>query len=227
MLNTNKYIIKSLAPWMIDELIVISEIRSYDLIFLREQDEFYNEEIKKLINNGVNIYIKPSSLKGLLKKIVIILNFLVLNVSKFQLNYNGVIGLKSIWWFLKLDISLFSNSSNIHSQFATQPALISFLIKKYYNGTPIYSFTYHAYDIYFNNKWLKLLVKEAFKVFSISEFNINYLKKQYNIESNNIELSRLGVFRDSIENGTIRKNVETLNLGLMSWFTEKKVSFIY
>jgi len=222
MPNTNKYIIKSLAPWMIDELMVFSEFTSYDLIFLRKQEEFYKEEIKKLADNGVKIYIKPSSLKGLLKKIVTTFNFLFLNVDKFKFNYNGVIGFKSIWWFLKLDISLFSHSSNIHSQFATQPTLISFLIKQYYNGKPKYSFTYHAYDIYFKNKWLDLLVKESFKVFSISEFNINYLKKEYNIQSNKIELSRLGVFRDSIENLPKRKNKETMNLGLMSWFTEKK-----
>ena len=32
----NKYIIKSLAPWMIDELIAFSEITTFDVIFLRK-----------------------------------------------------------------------------------------------------------------------------------------------------------------------------------------------
>ena len=38
MLN-NKYIIKSLAPWVIDELITFSEITTFDVVFLRKQDD--------------------------------------------------------------------------------------------------------------------------------------------------------------------------------------------
>ena len=45
----NVYIIKYLAPWMVDELIAFSEITTFDVIFLRTQDDFYEETIEKLI----------------------------------------------------------------------------------------------------------------------------------------------------------------------------------
>jgi glycosyltransferase involved in cell wall biosynthesis len=219
----NKYLIKSLAPWMIDELLAFSETSNFDIIFLRDQDVFYKDAIKELESRNIKVYIKPKKFTNFFKKLRIILNFTFHNLSKFELSYNGVLGLKSIWWFLSLDISIFSNNSNIHAQFVTQPALVSLLIKKYYHDQPKYSFTFHAHDIYFKNKWFDLLVENSHKSFSISEYNIEYINENYTA-SKKIVLSRLGVFRDTLrkEEIIIAKKPSTFTLGLMSRFVEKK-----
>ena len=145
----NKYIIKSLAPWMIDELIAFSKTVDFEIVFLREQDEFYKDDIALLESNGIKIYTKPFASHGFFKKLILVFKFSIQNISKFSFDYNFAIGFKSLIWFLKLDISQFSSNSSIHAQFATQPALIGLLIKKYYKNKPNYSFTFHAHDIYY------------------------------------------------------------------------------
>lgn len=222
MLN-NKYIIKSLAPWMIDELFAFSEITEFEIIFLRKQDEFYKEDIQQLQSNNVSISVKPFSWNNVLKKIIIVARFVISNLFKFKPDYNFAIGFKSVIWFLRLDLSKFSANSNIHAQFATQAALVSFLIKQYYNNKPQYSFTFHAHDIYFNNTWFNLLVNNCRNAFSISNYNIEYVFNNY-IQSERITLSRLGVFRNRIEQSKINKNYNShlFTLGLISWFMEKK-----
>lgn len=223
MAGNNKYIIKSLAPWMIDELLAFSESNNFDIIFLRDQEKFYNEAIEELRSRNIKIYTKPKKFTNLFKKAKIILIFIFNNLSKFKLNYNGIIGLKSIWWFFFIDLSIFSENSNIHAQFATQPALICLLIKQYFSNKPKYSFTFHAHDIYFDNAWFEILVKNSHKSFSISDYNIDYVNKNYGL-SDNIVLSRLGVFRDDIgkRKTVARSESSTFTLGLMSRFVEKK-----
>ena len=223
LMNNNKYIIKSLAPWMIDELIAFSQISNFELIFLRQQNDFYKDGLKQLESNGVKIYVKPFAFNSIIKKTVVLLKFLIHNLLKFRIDYNGVIGLKSMIWFLRLDLKKFSPNSNIHAQFATQSALISYLIKKYYNNQPQYSFTFHAHDIYFSNKWFNLLVDNCYKAFSISEYNISYVVKKF-LDSDKIILSRLGVFRNEFvkNNRNNKAKSNTLKLGLISWFVEKK-----
>lgn len=216
----NTYIVKNLAPWMMDELIAFSKITKYNIVFLRNQDEFYNEGIKELKDNGITLTYNPLGLNNLFKKLKIIFLFITQNLTKFSLDYNSVIGIKSIFWFLKLDLSLFSEKSKIHAQFATQATIVSLLIKKYYNNKPEYSFTFHANDIYFNNKWFELLTRHSHLGFSISEFNVNYVKNKY-IDSDKIVLSRLGVFTDSIK-PNMEQNENTLKIGLLSWFVKKK-----
>lgn len=219
-MTNNKYIIKSLAPWMMDELIAFSEIANFDIIFLRDQDKFYEEGIQKLRSNKVYIFTKPYSNKNLLKKLVIVITFFFTNIVKFSSNYNFVIGVKSIFWFLRLDLSHFSKGSNIHAQFATQAAIVSLLIKKYFNDSPKFSFTFHAYDIYFKNNWFNILVNNSHKAFSISQYNIIYVKKYCNTVDK-IILSRLGVFIPEMAKLEPTNNIK-FTLGLISWFVEKK-----
>lgn len=219
-MSNNKYIVKSLTPWMMDELIAFAELVNFDLILIRKPDEFYKVDLRKLEANGVNIYISPFVYNFPLKKIVIILNFFVLNLSKFDFGYNTVIGIKSMLWFFKMDMNHFSKKSNIHAQFATQATIISFLVKKFYSNKPLVSFTFHAYDIYFKNNWFNLLIKNCHKAFSISEFNIDYVQKKYMV-SNKIVLSRLGVFRENIAKNN-KMESQNLTLGLMSFFVKKK-----
>lgn len=215
-----KYIVKNLTPWMLDELMAFSEITKFDIVLLRMPDKFYNEEIAKLKSNGINIYIQSTNYKHIMPKLRLTIIFFFKNILKFNLNYNGVIGLKSLLWFLTLDISKFNANSKIHAQFATQASIIALLIKKYYDNSPEYSFTFHAYDIYFNNKWFSLLVKNCYKAFSISQYNIGYVQEKY-LKSAKITLSRLGVFRNQI-NKSEKKDSKYFTLGLMSWFVEKK-----
>lgn len=220
-ISENKYIVKNLAPWMMDELIALSEMTRYDLIFLREQKDFYNEGLKKLEANGIRIYKQTFRLGNIFKKLVVLSSFFFKNLSNFSFDYNFILGIKSIILFVKLDLDLFSEKSNIHAQFATQAAIISFLIKKYYSNKPIYSFTFHAYDIYFKNRWFKLLINDSLHGFSISNYNIRYINQNYG-KSEKIRLTRLGVFRDNMKPIYKVGNSDIFRMGLLSWFTEKK-----
>lgn len=216
------YIVKALAPWMIDELIVISEHVPFELILLRDPSSFYNNSLKQLKENGVVIRIRPYSSKHCFSKFVFGIKFLFRNIMRFQFNYNGIIGLKSLWWFWRIDIDLFTKDCLIHAQFSTQPAVLALMIKEYFNNKPDFTFTFHAYDIYYDNSWFKILVQGCSKAFSISTFNIKYVSKKY-VESDKIVLSRLGVFRKAYTvNRSNRQLEKQITVGLMSWFHEKK-----
>ncbi|MDJ0645803.1 MAG: glycosyltransferase family 4 protein [Flavobacteriaceae bacterium] len=219
-MSDKKYIVKNLAPWMIDELLVLSRHTSYELLLLREQKEFYGEDLNTIRQNGVSISYTKKSYEHFARKMAVVLRFLVTNLFNFRFNYSFVIGIKSIFWFLELDLSKFSPNSTIHVQFATQPAVLALLIKKYFNDEPQYFFTFHAHDIYFDNKWFKPLIAQCTKAFSISDYNIEYVKDKF-IDSDKIELSRLGVFRNSTSSDK-KRNTKEFYIGLISWFTEKK-----
>jgi glycosyltransferase involved in cell wall biosynthesis len=221
-MDNNKYIIKNLAPWMINELLAFSQISTFEIVFLRKQSDFYKEGIGQLADNGIKIYYRPQSIHNLPRKLYISALFVLRNLKNFGFDYNSVIGLKSLIWYIKLDMSLFSAQSQLHSQFATQATIVSLLIKQYYNNQPEYSFTFHAYDIYFKNKWFNLLMENCKNAFSISDYNIKYVKRNY-AASDKMKLSRLGVFRDSIHGGLARKpQTKLFMVGLVSWFVEKK-----
>lgn len=223
-MNNNKYIVKNLAPWMLDELIAMSEITSFELFFLRNQNKFYDEGLKQLEKNGIKIFKNPFKNKFDLKKYKLVTLFICRNILRFKLNYNFAIGVKSILWFLRLDLTHFDQNSKIHAQFATQAALISKFIKKYYNNKPDYSFTFHAYDIYFRNEWFNQLITSSFYGFSISNYNIKYIQKNYTY-SDKVKLSRLGVFRNANHISQIKDRDKFFQIGLLSWFTDKKGIF--
>lgn len=225
-MRNNVYIIKNMAHWMVDELIAFSRIANYDLYLLREQDSSFNEQLKELTENSVNIYTKPFVNKITFKKIKTVIAFIVSNLDKILLNYSGVITIKSLIWFLRLDMSNFSSKSSIHAQFATQAAVVSFLIKKYFDDKPSYTFTFHAHDIYFPNKWFELLVNQSKIAFSISEYNIDYVKKSYpQVNDKKLSLSRLGAFVPSYPNKTTTVDNDIIKLGFLSWLVEKKGIF--
>jgi len=127
-MSNNKYIVKSLAPWMIDELLAFSKLAVFDLVLLRKQDNFYDESLKLLEENGVTVLIEPFSYNFALRKSLIICLFTFKNIFSFGFDYNSVSGFKSIFWFLKLDLRHFSEESNIHAQFGTQSSIVSLLI---------------------------------------------------------------------------------------------------
>lgn len=222
-MQKRQYIIKNLAPWMLDELIAFSECSNFQIILLRYQSEFYEDGLKKLVDKGVDIKIQPYSTNRLFKKLKVAIKFLFSNIFKFGFGYNFIVGIKSIYWFLRIDINHFSKESVLHSQFATQAALLSLLIKKYFNDEIKYYFTFHAYDIYFKNKWFSMLTNESESCFSISEYNIKYVQEKY-LKSDKIKLSRLGVFRKEpfVERKFNSNHKDKFIIGVLSWFVEKK-----
>ena len=208
---------------MIDELIVFSKHTKFKIVFLRVPNAFYNERLAQLKNNGIEIVCRPFMHQFNFRKLLFILPFILSNFSCFFSKYSFVVGVKSIWWFLKIDDGHFKENGSIHAQFATQPALLAMLLCQYHQKRKLkYFFTFHAYDIFFNNKWFVQLVNHSRKCFSISNYNINYVVSKYpNLNKSKIKLSRLGAFPIKTINRS-RERKEDFFVGFISWFVEKK-----
>ena len=214
------YIIKSLAPWMMEELIAFSKFEKYTIIFLREIPDFYKNDLEILKKNGIIWHIKPFNKKFKFSTIIHLLFFLLKKPSKLFGKQNFIWTLNSMYWFLILDKNLLKNTHSIHAQFASQAAIVSYFIKKIYNIE--YFFTFHAHDIYFKNRWFIDLVNNSANSFSISKFNIEYVNKHYNgLNNKKIKLSRLGV--NLPDNIRIKKpSQEKIAIGFISNLEEKK-----
>ncbi|MCF8227293.1 MAG: glycosyltransferase family 4 protein [Bacteroidales bacterium] len=225
-MNNKIYIIKNLSPWMMDELLAFANITDYSIIFLREQKNLYSDDLAKLKDKGINIIDEPYNFNNFYKKLLFILAFFLRNLNRFTFGYSGVIGAMSIYWFLRLDMSYFKEPISIHSQFATQASIVSMMLKDYYGEESNYSFTFHAHDIYFNNKWFSKLVNNSSVSISISEFNVNFVKANYdNLNYKKIKISRLGVSIPEVIEQEKNTKESTFNLGFLSWFVEKKGIF--
>lgn len=211
---------------MIEELKVLSKVSQFKIVFLRQPADFYKDDLELLSNNGVEIVIAPFNRTLDLSKIFFALNFFFTNINSFTQPYSFVIGIKSVLWFLMLDISIFKNSNNIHAQFATQCSIISMMLKKHLNNKIGYSFTFHAHDIYFKNKWFTKLVSESELVFSISKYNIEYVIANYaGLNKDKLMLSRLGALPPSKDSRSVAVEYDgekALKIGLISWFVPKK-----
>lgn len=216
------YLIKSLAPWMMDELLAFSEYSKYAIVFLRQQIDFYDDGIAKLKSKGIEIHTKPFRFNFIFKKVYFMFVFFFKNSSKFVGGYNTAISVKSMFWFLKLNLDIFQGSVNIHSQFATQATILALMLKEFNGENLNYSFTFHAHDIYFKNKWFSKLVNNSENAFSISNYNINYISRTYKeTELIRVKLSRLGVLKPE-KTITRKENNKFFRIGLISWFIEKK-----
>jgi len=222
MRNLNKiYLVKNLSPWIIDEINAMAEVTSFSLILLRKQPRRYYNELNKL-ENKISIYIKPWINKISYKRFLFSLSLLFSHITHFYGLKNFVFGIKALYWFNRLDLRLFPEPTSIHAQFATQPAIIAYFIKKYLNYNIEYSVTVHAHDIFYSNRWLKIISNEAKSLITISDYNINYLKKKYKINPEKIILSRLGVFLQLHKNPGMKSETGIFKVGLLSWFEEKK-----
>ncbi len=214
------YIIKSLAPWMMEELIAFSHFEKFKIIFLRNIPEFYHSDLKVLQNNGIEYHVKPFKFKFDIKLFILLKFFAIKNLNKLFGKQNFIWTLNSMYWFLILDKSILKNIQSIHAQFASQVAIVSFFIHKFHKID--YYFTFHAHDIYFNNRWFTDLVNNSVNSFSISEFNIRYVKNHFkNLKSEKIKLSRLGVALP--ENQKTKKFPDKkIKIGFISNLEEKK-----
>lgn len=216
--NTRLYLVKSLAPWMMEELICFSELCKFKIIFFRKVPAFYEKDIEVLKNNKIEIVFQPFSIFPDWKNLFYSIKFIFKNLTKFFDSENGLFTIQAAIWFLWLKKNLLDGTQSIHAQFSAQSAIVAYLIKKKYGIE--YSFTFHAYDIYGNNKWFKTLSDNARAAISISEFNINYVVKKYGASLEKLKLSRLGVRIPSVvEPG---KNNDKIIIGFMSHLEKKK-----
>lgn len=205
---------------MMEELIAFSRFSKFRIVFLRDVPDFYTDDLKVLEKNGIEFFIKPFKYKLNLSLIGYLIGFKLQNFSKFFSKKYFFWPLNSMFWFLFLDKSLLKDVYTIHAQFASQAAIVSYLIKKRYKID--YFFTFHAHDIYFTNKWFSLLANEAKLSFSISEFNIKYVKSNFkNLNPKKIKLSRLGVYIPKHQDINKEEKTKWI-LAFMSNLEEKK-----
>ena len=217
------YLIKNATTWMLDELIVFSQHARFKVLLIRKPPEFHNERLNQLKQNGIEVVTCPFSSNIHFKKVLFCLKFVFKNINSFFSGYSLVVGIKSIWWFLLMDDRHFKSSVSIHAQFATQPALVALLLSQYHHAIQVdYYFTFHAYDIFFNNRWFVKLVNNATKSFSISKYNIQYVLNHYKgLDPSKLELARLGAFSNA-KHKTIKAASGLFHIGFISWFVEKK-----
>lgn len=217
------YIAKNTGPWMLDELMVFSQKTKFNLLFLRNQPAFFQDKLREIENNGINIIHLSNNHYFSIKKVFFSLKFIINNISAFSNPHSFIYGIKAILYFIRFDERLFNRPElSIHAQFATQATIFGLLVKYYFKGSKSVSFyfTFHAYDIYVKNKWFRLLVDQANKAFSISKYNIQYVKNTYKIREEKIAYSPLGVFLP--DNIKYQPSNDIINIGFLSYFVEMK-----
>ena len=220
---TRIYLIKKLSPWMINELLAFSQFVQFRLILLRTPPTVYKKNMEELEKRGIEIFIKPFNKNPDLKKSLYSLLFILQHIHCFWGIKNIVFGIKAIRWFIIMDEKVIPENSSIHPQFATQTSIIALMSKNFLKNVE-YFFTFHAHDIYYKNRWFTLLVNKSKAALSISEFNIDYVKKSYkNVDASKVVISRLGIF---IPKFTAYLKREILTIGFLSWWEEKKGIFI-
>ncbi len=216
---TKLYLIKSLAPWMMEELISFSTFTTFKLIFLKEVQDFYNNDLEILKKNGIEYHIKPFIKIPNIKDILFAIWTIISHPNLFFKKKSAVWTLHGTFWFLFLDKKLVQNITSVHSQFASQATVISWYLKKRYHID--YYFTFHAHSIYCNNKLFPLVLKDCNTAFSISEFNIRYVEKEYSVSSDKIILARLGLKLPDLKQN-IKDEKLPFILGFMSNLEPKK-----
>ena len=208
-----------------DELVAFAGQTKFSVLFLRKQEAFYDDKIRLLEEKAsAIIYLKDRNSLSI-SKIFFCFFFTIRYLKCFFNLHSFVYGVKSLGYFLRTDLeAIKKNSTDLHCQFATQSAILGLMLKEYFKTSVTYSLTFHAYDIYVKNKWFNILVDNATKVFSISNFNINYVLTNYKIkDKSKVIYSPLGVFPPMITESPETSAV--LRIGFLSYFVEMKGIF--
>ncbi len=208
-----------------DELVAFAGQTKFSVLFLRKQEAFYDDKIRLLEEKATAIiYLKDRNSLSI-SKIFFCFFFTIRYLKCFFNLHSFVYGVKSLGYFLRTDLeAIKKNSTDLHCQFATQSAILGLMLKEYFKTSVTYSLTFHAYDIYVKNKWFNILVDNATKVFSISNFNINYVLTNYKIkDKSKVIYSPLGVFPPMITESPETSAV--LRIGFLSYFVEMKGIF--
>lgn len=220
------YLVKNLSPWMIDELLAFADQTSYSLLLLRAPDKKYHDQLTSLRNKGVEIIDQPYRFKLSLHKLLVAIQVILRYPGAFLAGYSAVVGWKSLAWYLRLNQKYVPLNASLHAQFATQAALIAMFLKLQHK-TIRYSFTFHAYDIYFNNRWFKPLVNHSEHAFSISDYNITYVGQKFKgLSAHKLVVSRLGAFCPQPSSTPLPAD-KAFTIGFLGRFVEKKgVSYL-
>jgi len=222
----NLYLIKHITPWMINELLAFSQFVQFRLVLLRTPPPVIKHDLAELEKRSIEIFITPFKKIPDFKKSVFCFLFFIKNFQCFWGIKNFVFGIKSIYWFIMMDHHIIPENSSIHAQFATQPAIISLMFKKFQKNVKYY-FTFHAYDIYYKNRWFYKLIKESYKAFTISKYALDYIKENYHsINYKKISLSKLGTFLPNKVYNKKKKNNGFFTLGFLGRFVEEKNIFL-
>lgn len=215
------YLVKKLSPWMLDEFIALAGLAPFSLVLLRAPEPHFLEKLAEIESRGVQVLVKPFSWSGAGRRLLSAVVFGLGHCSRLAGIFNAAIGFKTLYWFIRFDARILPESCRIQAHFATQAPLLAYLLCRGRPGRS-FSFTVHAHDIFFPNRWLGLLAGAADKVLSISEFNLLYLRRHYGLEkANNLFLARLGV--PPPEGGaTVNRENDELVIGFMSRLIAKK-----
>ena len=204
-----------------DEMLVFAEHTRFNVLFLRKQETFYDEQTALLEKKRIKIqYISRDNFS--INKVIYCFLFAFRHLNCFFNYYSFIYGIKSLGYFLKLDLDIFLNEqNNLHCQFATQAAILGLMIKEYPGTTTKYSVTFHAYDIYVKNLWFTTLYKNAGKFISISNYNINYVLNRYKLtDTSKLIYSPLGVFPP--HQICVNTSSDKMRIGFLSYFVEMK-----
>ena len=213
------YLIKSLAPWMMEELVSFSQFTSFTIIFFKEVSDFYKEDLEILKKNGIEYHIKPYVKFPHLKDIFYAFWTIISNLKVLFRKKSAIWMLHGTFWYLFLDKRHIKGVDSIHAQFASQATMVAWYLKKRYNID--YYFTFHAHSIYCENRLFPLLLKDCKASFSISQFNIGYVEKRFKVNTEKIVLSRLGLKLPEI-NQIPKDRKHPFIIGFMSNLEPKK-----
>jgi len=130
-------------------------------------------------------------------------------------------------FFIAVDFSRrinWKDIKQIHSHWATYPALAAMIISRLKNIS--YSFTAHAHDIFLNKELLTEKIREAKQVITISDFNKRYLRRLYKANLNGkLKVIRCGINTNDFNFDRLRQNELKIILSI-GRLTEIK-GFIY
>lgn len=207
---------------MMDELLVLSRVTDFSVLFLRKQEAFYEDKIELIEKQGAKVFFLERPLKLSFRKVIFCISFILRNLNCFLNLHSFVYGTKSIIYFLRTDIDVLSGPKlSMHCQFATQASILGLMIKKYLKSDADFSLTFHAYDIFVKNRWFNRLASEAKYLFSISRHNIEYVLKQYSVgDTTKLVYSPLGVYIPNLEGKQF--STDKLQIGFMSYFFAMK-----
>ena len=101
------YIIKNTGAWMMDELVAFAEVTKFNILFLRKQEDFYDDKIKLLEKKGINVLYLGNWRNITFIKLRFCLLFIIRHFNCFLNLHSFVYGIKSLLFFLKADLKIF------------------------------------------------------------------------------------------------------------------------